>query len=75
MNINQSASDAGLALKGFTPQGDQSVRVDLEQQPFAAVMAWFGKLQQSGIHPSNVVISSTSEAGLVNVSVTLEGGK
>src|SRR3546814_145364 len=53
MNINQSAAAAGLALKGFTPQGSNSVRVVLEKQPFSAVLVWFETLKQaSGVLPA-----------------------
>lgn len=74
-NINKSAAAAGLALKGFTPQGSQSVRVALEAQPFANVMAWFAQLrQQAGVVPASVVISAANTPGRVNVQVTLTGG-
>lgn len=73
-DINQSAADAGLALKGFTPQGEQGVRVTLERQPFAALMLWLEQLkQQHGVLPANVDISATQEPGLVNVQLTLIG--
>lgn len=75
-NINQSAAAAGLALKGFTPQGNQSVRVALEAQPFANVMQWFSQLrQQAGVAPASVVISASNSPGRVNVQVTLTGGQ
>lgn len=75
MNINQSAAAAGLALKGFTPEGSNNVRVVLEKQPFATVLAWFATLKQTaGVVPANVQISATHDAGLVNVQVTLAGG-
>lgn len=74
MNINQSAAAAGLALKGFTPEGSDSVRVVLEKQPFATVLAWFETLKKSdAVVPASVQISATSDAGLVNVQVTLTG--
>lgn len=72
-DINQSAADAGLALKGFTPQGEQAVRVTLERQSFSALLSWLEELKQQGILPANVDISATQEPGLVNVQATLAG--
>ncbi len=75
MNVNSSASAAGLKLKGFTPQGDGGVRVTLQQQPFAAVVDWFNTLKEDeAVVPTNVEISATSKPGRVNVHVILSRG-
>lgn len=73
MNINQSATAAGLALKGFTPQGSNAVSVTLDKQRFDAVMAWLNQLEQKGIFPTSLVISKSTDPGLVDVRVSLSG--
>lgn len=73
MNINQSASAAGLALKGFTPQGSNAVSVTLDKQHFASVMSWLNQLEQKGIFPTTLVINKSTQPGLVDVRVSLSG--
>ncbi|MBA3981306.1 MAG: type II secretion system protein M [Alcanivorax sp.] len=73
--INASASQAGLTLRGFTPEGNNAARIQLEQQEFARVIAWLQMLEQEqGIRASAVEISSSQTPGTVNVRATLRRG-
>ncbi|MCH8542931.1 MAG: type II secretion system protein M [Alcanivorax sp.] len=73
--INASASEAGLSLRGFTPEGNDAARVQLEQQEFARVIAWLQALEQNmGIRASAVEISDSQTPGTVNVRATLRRG-
>jgi len=73
--INSSASAHELTLKGFTPEGPDQVRVMLETQPFARVIAWLQTLQsEQGVQASNIEISKSNSSGKVNVRATLTRG-
>lgn len=70
--ISSSASAHSLSLKGFTPEGDGSVRVMLENQSFAHVMAWLKTLHaEQGVRPSSIQISRGNDPGGVNLRATL----
>jgi len=72
--LSRSASSAGVSLRGFTPEGEQGVRIQLEAQPFAETLAWLQTLEGQGVRVSSVEFSSTSATGLVNVRATLSRG-
>ncbi|PKM22065.1 MAG: type II secretion system protein M [Gammaproteobacteria bacterium HGW-Gammaproteobacteria-14] len=72
--LSRSASTAGVSLRGFTPEGEQGVRIQLEAQPFAETLAWLQTLEGQGVRVSSVEFSSTSATGLVNVRATLSRG-
>jgi general secretion pathway protein M len=73
--LSRSAASAGVSLRGFTPEGDNAVRIQLEGQPFAEVLVWLQQLDgQQGIEVANAEFSSTSASGLVNVRATLKRG-
>lgn len=73
--ISSSASAHNLSLKGFTPEGDGSVRVMLENQSFAHVTAWLQTLRsEQGVRPASIEISRGNDPGGVNVRATLARG-
>ena len=73
--ISSSASAHNLSLKGFTPEGDGAVRVMLEDQSFAHVMAWLQTLRsEQGVRPASIEISRGNDPGGVNVRATLARG-
>lgn len=73
--ISSSAAAHDLSLKGFTPEGGDSVRVMLENQPFAGVMAWLQSLRrEEGVSASSITISKGEKPGGVNVRATLVRG-
>lgn len=70
--INSSASNEGVSLRGFTPEGDDAVRVSLEQQSFAAAMGWLQTLEsEHGIRAANVEVTAGQQSGTVNIRATL----
>lgn len=70
--ISSSASAHNLALKGFTPEGEGSVRVMLENQSFAHVMAWLQTLRaEQGVRAVSLEISRGNDPGGVNMRATL----
>lgn len=73
--ISSSASAHNLKLKGFTPEGSNSVRVMLEEQSFAHVTSWLQSLRsEEGVRVSNIEISRGNKPGGVNVRATLARG-
>lgn len=74
-NLNARAAEYQVTLKGYTPEGEDSVRVLLEEQPFSNVMAWLQALERgAGVSPASIEISEGSREGTVNVRATLERG-
>ena len=71
--LSRSADSAGVALRGFSPEGEQSVRIQIEAQPFAEVLSWLQQLEnEQGIRVANAEFSSTSSPGLINLRATLK---
>lgn len=70
--INSSASREGLSLRGFTPEGNDAVRVTLEQQNFAAAMGWLQALDSEyGIRAATIEVTAGQQPGTVNIRATL----
>lgn len=70
--INTSAAAEGVALKGFTPEGSDAVRVTLENAEFAGVLSWLYRLQASqNIRASSIDFSPGQQPGTVTVRATL----
>ncbi len=71
--LSRSADNSGVALRGFSPEGEQSVRIQIEAQPFAEVLSWLQQLEnEQGIGVANAEFSSTSSPGLINLRATLK---
>ncbi len=71
--VNSSAASAGVVLRSFSPEGNNKLRLQLEQQEFIRVMQWLYELEQSyGIEVSNIDISAGNLPSTVNVRATLE---
>lgn len=71
--LSRSAATAGVELRGFNPEGDQSVRIQIEAQPFADVVNWLQQLETvQGIRVATAEFSPTSASGLVNLRATLK---
>ncbi|MBI3171196.1 MAG: type II secretion system protein M [Hydrocarboniphaga effusa] len=72
--VDQSgkASSLGKTPSRLQPEGDNTVRVWVEDVPFEAVMRWLNDLQtRYGVRVDNADIERQSAAGLVNVRLTL----
>lgn len=72
--IDRSARQAGIAssLAGQSPNGDQGMRVRLENAPFDSVVMWLSALQQQyGIAIESASIDRTGKPGVVSASLVL----
>ena len=72
--VDQTARAAGLggALKRVQPQGDDSVRVQMESASFDAMMRWLRNLlTQNGVFVTTITVERADAPGLVNVRATL----
>jgi general secretion pathway protein M len=70
--LSRSAGAAGITLRGFNPEGDNAVRIQIENQPFVDVLAWLQQLElNQGIQVANAEFSSTTAVGQVNLRATL----
>jgi general secretion pathway protein M len=75
--INRTAQQTGIAsaLTNQAPQGDNSIRVRLEQANFDAVIGWLGMLeQQFGIQTETASLDRGDKLGIVNASLVLTRG-
>src|SRR5690554_6521296 len=71
--LSRSATNGGVILRGFNPEGDNAVRIQIEGQPFDNVMIWLQYLEQEqGIVVSMAEFSATSNPGLINLRATLK---
>jgi general secretion pathway protein M len=71
--LSRSADASGVVLRGFSPEGEQTVRVQIEAQPFAEVLSWLQQLEnEQGVRVANAEFSSTSSPGLINLRATLK---
>lgn len=72
--VDQSgkASQLGKPPSRLQPEGDNTVRVWVEDVPFDAVLRWLNDLQtRYGVRVDNADIERQSGSGLVNVRLTL----
>ena len=75
--VNRTAQQAGIAgaLNNQAPQGDDGIRLRLENVSFDALVAWLGMLdQQLDVHVDNANIDRTDKIGIVNASILLKRG-
>ena len=70
-SLTRSAATTGITLKGFTPEGDDGVRIQLENQPFAAAFGWLQLLSTQGVQVASAEFLPGAGAGRVNVRATL----
>lgn len=72
--IDRTARECGLgaALTGQTPNGDNGIRVRLEQAEFDKLVVCLGSLQQShSVNIESANIDRTGKPGFVNASLVL----
>lgn len=71
--VNNAASSSGIVLRSFSPEGNNKLRLQLEQQQFTLVMQWLYELEQNyGIEVGNIDISAGNAPSTVNVRATLQ---
>jgi len=67
-------SRLGLAMKRVEPEGQDKVRIQLDDALFDDVTLWLEKLETSyNIRVERISIDKLDRAGFVNVRLTLEG--
>ena len=72
--VDRSARQTGLAaaLTGQSPNGEQGIRVRLENAAFDSLVLWIGQLQQQyGLEIESANVDHTAKPGIVNATVTL----
>ncbi|MFZ5722940.1 MAG: type II secretion system protein GspM [Pseudomonadota bacterium] len=70
--VNASAQQAGLNLQRFEPDGEQRVRVTLENAVFTDVMRWIVDLERRyGLRVEHFNADVQSQPGLANIRLTL----
>jgi len=77
--VDQTAKRSKLssAIKRVEPEGNEGVRIWLEQAPFDNVLRWLVKIQKSdGVEVSRISIEQQDSTGIVNTRISLKrGGK
>lgn len=72
--VTSSSSQMGLALKRYEPEGDDKLRVWLEDQSFNKMVRWLDSLQkQHGMSVVNVSVDAGKEPGVVTAKLVLRG--
>lgn len=69
--LSRSATDSSVTIKSFNPEGNNSVRVQLENQAFAAAFNWLQKLSGLGIQVVSAEFTPGQEEGRVNLRASL----
>jgi general secretion pathway protein M len=75
--VDQSSKASALTKppSRLQPEGDDTVRIWLEDVPFDALLRWLGELQSRyGVRVDNADIERESGPGLVNARLTLMRG-
>ena len=73
--VDQTSKQSQLApaVKRIEPDGQELVRVSLEQVAFDDLVTWLGNLQRSfGVSVADVSIERQADSGRVNVRLTLK---
>jgi general secretion pathway protein M len=71
--VGQAAERHGLReqLKKVDAEGASAVRVQIEDAPFAALMAWLVELQQAGLRAESATLERHANPGAVNARLLL----
>jgi len=71
--VNRSASEHGLALGDFRPDGEARLRVALRAGDFDAVLRWLARVEeQHGVRVVSLDVRPTDVPGRVDAMLTLE---
>lgn len=72
--VTSTSSQMGVSLKRYEPEGDDKLRVWIEDQSFNKTMRWLDMLQkQQGMTVVNVAVDSAKEPGIVTAKIVLRG--
>lgn len=69
--VSRSARNHGLTLRGFTPNGNDSVRVQLENQPASGLLVWLQSLEEQGLTLTTLEMSAGDKSGTASLRATL----
>ncbi|GAA5118712.1 type II secretion system protein GspM [Alloalcanivorax gelatiniphagus] len=69
--VSRSAQNYGLTLRGFTPSGNDSVRVQLENQEASALLLWLQSLEEQGLTLATLEMSAGDKSGTASLRATL----
>ncbi|MED5238332.1 MAG: type II secretion system protein M [Pseudomonadota bacterium] len=70
--VSRSANAFGLTLKNFTPDGNTSVRIQMEEQPAGQSILWLQSLQEKGVQITNLEMTPGDKSGTATVRATLQ---
>ena len=70
--LSRSAAAASVTLKSINQEADQSVRVQLENQPFDAAYLWLQALSGQGIQVASAEVLPGAGSGRINLRATLK---
>ena len=71
-DVSRSANAFGLTLKNFTPDGNTSVRIQMEEQPAGQCILWLQSLQEKGVQITSLEMTPGDKSGTATVRATLE---
>lgn len=71
-NVSRSADSFGLTLKGFSPDGNRAVRIQLENQSAGQTVLWLQSLTDKGINLTNVEMSPGDKPGTTTLRASLK---
>jgi general secretion pathway protein M len=74
--VDQTARTAGLGttVKRVEPQGEDKLRVQMEQVSFDKMILWLSALKQEhGIAAINVIVDRQTDSDQVNARLVLQG--
>ncbi|HEX5677356.1 MAG TPA: type II secretion system protein M [Alcanivorax sp.] len=70
-NISRSVQSYGLTLRGFTPDGNRSVRVQMENQPASDILLWLQAMEEKGLTLATMEMSAGDKPGTASLRATL----
>ncbi|PCJ20474.1 MAG: hypothetical protein COB04_04260 [Gammaproteobacteria bacterium] len=72
--VNQVARKKSMSLKRYEPDGNDKLRVWLENVSFNQFVSWMQELVQRGIIVSNVSVESQDAVGKINAKIIFKRG-
>lgn len=69
--LSRSAGLSSVTIKSFNPEGNNSVRVQLENQAFSSAYSWLQSLAANGIYVVSAEFLPGTDDGRVNLRASL----
>lgn len=69
--ISRSVQSYGLTLRGFTPNGNRSVRIQMENQPASQILLWLQAMEEKGLTLATMEMSAGDKPGTASLRATL----